>query len=466
MPSEILIFDAASSNIDGSSPGTALNIGPGTLYLLREFSAPAPQQTVQYAGSVDTEGSLPASRKHENRVLTLKVTCTTAVSLRTLQDKIGKVAREGGTLKWQLPNAETVIFDLHAADTFEPTFDVTWQKNAGAYCEVQIGLPAKPYGRGPSVTLSDHTETTSPALVFTETGIKGDMPALGSLVIDNDQAATTQATMIWGLESKDIVSTSIPLFIEAEDTTYITGFSAAADVGPAGASGAGVNKVRGAIAGNGSYADRIAGHFTSIGTFNIYARVQAPSANTAAITLAIKWGNVGSTNPTMNDPVTLDTAWEDSWRLVNLGQVTARKQLLASTGDWIFDLVAQSTTAAQVFYVDYFLIVPIAEGSGIMTDTASPIQPSSVATSGGAIVNSSDAQRYGAGYLGAFAGYDKPASYEGDYLLIPPAGAEARTLRIIVKLSRGELTQGADAGVDDLSARLTYIPRYLVVPSP
>jgi hypothetical protein len=57
-----------------------------------------------------------------------------------------------------------------------------------------------------------------------------------------------------------------------------------------------------------------------------------------------------------------------------------------------------------------------------------------------------------------------PSKYEGDYLRIPPAGREGRTSRIIVKAARNDPASAADAGIDDISARLYYTPRYLVVP--
>lgn len=55
----------------------------------------------------------------------------------------------------------------------------------------------------------------------------------------------------------------------------------------------------------------------------------------------------------------------------------------------------------------------------------------------------------------------EPSSYEGDYLRVPPAGAEARTLRVIVKMSRNAPGEGPDGGIDDISARLFVTPRYL-----
>jgi hypothetical protein len=49
--------------------------------------------------------------------------------------------------------------------------------------------------------------------------------------------------------------------------------------------------------------------------------------------------------------------------------------------------------------------------------------------------------------------------YEGDYLLVPPAGAEKRPTRFLVKGSRNPV---ADAGIDDIRANLFVTPRYLM----
>lgn len=58
-------------------------------------------------------------------------------------------------------------------------------------------------------------------------------------------------------------------------------------------------------------------------------------------------------------------------------------------------------------------------------------------------------------------------TYEGFYPTAPPAWNEGRTLRALVATCRGpELASRvwADAGVDDVSARLTYTPRFLTLP--
>lgn len=53
------------------------------------------------------------------------------------------------------------------------------------------------------------------------------------------------------------------------------------------------------------------------------------------------------------------------------------------------------------------------------------------------------------------------APYEGDYVLVPPAGPEDRVTRFVAKASRNP---AVDAGIDDLRARLYVTPRYLEAP--
>lgn len=60
--------------------------------------------------------------------------------------------------------------------------------------------------------------------------------------------------------------------------------------------------------------------------------------------------------------------------------------------------------------------------------------------------------------------WSQPSKYEGSYLLVPPSGREGRTVRFIVKPSRGDPDTGTDSAIDDISARLTVTPRGLEVP--
>lgn len=474
MAGELLIFDAAASNVDGTNPGTALNLGPGTNYAIRDFAAPAPPQTVQWAGSVDTEGTLPASRKHENRVISVTVLCATAASLRTLQDKVGKVAREGGTLKWVLPNAETIIFDLHSADTYEPAITKLFYVRTGGFCEVSMSFLARPYGRGAEVDLGDNTETTLPCLIFTDTGVKGDMPGLGRLVVDNDDASNAQRLLRWGIQSRYYSSASTAaLFYEAESCAMS---AASAAVGPAGASGGGSNT---AFFNNlSSSAGWNALHYigasstaqTHIGAFRIFARAWAPNTNAGVVSLRSTWAPVVGGTQVNNTGVEIadaaGAAIEQRWVLVDLGQILL-PVVKAGTQGWLGTIDGNSTTAGDDVYIDWIMLVPVDEGSGEYVDptTTSPQIPAS----GTAHIRFD-------GALAASGGYLSPLrEYEGDYLLIPPAGAEARTVRVIVKMSRDDTSPGSpvstgtvflDPGTDDISARLFYTPRWLVVPEP
>lgn len=467
-------FDPTSEDA-ANSP---LEIWATTNYAVAAFSAPAPPLDVQWAGTVDTEGTLPVSRKYQNRTLTLTVYVVTAAALRTLQAKLAKIAREGGTAKQTFPNGEVIIWDLHATDTYEPQLDITYYTNTGTFCTVNMTLTAAPLGRGPEITtLSDHVETTLPALVFTETGLKGDMPGLGRLVIDNDDATNTQQFLVWGLQSRYYSSaSSAALFYQAESCAM---GAAVVATGPAGASGGASNNTAyfNSLIDPASYTSLIAvgpsyTAQTHVGSFRVFVRAWAPGTNIGTVSLALNWyPGLGGTG-IINDPVPLVDAVGnqliDQWVLVDLGTVSIPKALSGSTQGWAG--YVYGTTSAPGFpdddiYLDWVMLVPVLEGSGQYSDptTSSP----QVLANGSVHVRHDGAfVTYPGGYLPALQ------HYEGDYLLIPPAGLESRTLRFIVKMARdshpgiGNTYDGVylDPGIDDLSAKLYYTPRYLAVP--
>lgn len=60
-------------------------------------------------------------------------------------------------------------------------------------------------------------------------------------------------------------------------------------------------------------------------------------------------------------------------------------------------------------------------------------------------------------------GFYQPVKHIGDHCLIPPAGAEARSVEVLVKACRNDPRTGADSAIDDLSVQVQYQPRGLVV---
>lgn len=54
----------------------------------------------------------------------------------------------------------------------------------------------------------------------------------------------------------------------------------------------------------------------------------------------------------------------------------------------------------------------------------------------------------------------------GDLPRVPPSGLEARPVEMFLKASRSDLASTQDTGVDDISARVSYRPSWLIVPTP
>lgn len=453
------LFELDPTSEDAAN--SPLEIWSTTDYSVTAVTFSAPPLSIQWAGSVDTEGSLPSSRKYENRQISVTVDVASAAGLRNLQAKVAKIAREGGTAKQTFPNSEVVVWDLHAADTFEPQFDVTYYTNTGTFCTVQFTLVAKPVGRGPAVTtLSSHAATTKQPNVFTETGIKGDIPALANIRVTN-VGTNSKGVVIWGVQSRyyDSASTAA-LFLESETATPQG--SSAADPGPSGASGGGTNKTMLCNnVGTGANKQLVFTGLTHVGSFRVYARVQAPSANTGIVSVNLGWTPPSTGNTIQNDSISLvdsgGAAAEGAWYLVDLGLVNITQARLG-THSWSMNLYAGSTVTTDDLYADWFALVPVDEGSGIVTGFTA-------ATSRAVDIGDHDVL-----YQSTATKWVRP-TYEGDYVRLPVAGLEARTLRVIT------ISTGADLNgdrqifhADDLDADTTqivsYTPRYLTVPSP
>jgi hypothetical protein len=379
-----LTFEIDAVSEDATN--TALTIS-ATPYRLREVDLTPPDLDARYASSVDTEGELPVAVRHHNRhiMLTLMITgadvATNAAfetAMGDLVKKLMKLHREGGTLKMTTPAGTTAVADVLTVNT-KPTLDQLWPvRRVGT---VQIDFECRPYFRGASSQLSDHVETTSPVLVFTEAGagVTGDVPALGRLMLDEDQASQDQGWVTWGLQSRYYDSAaSAALFYEAEGRTVQGGATAVA--GPTGASGAGSNVVRlTSMAASPSsmlstQATAAGAHLSHIGTFRVYARVQTAAANTAVTNIALEWGTGDLLRPQFNDTTQIPVAWGGSWRLVDLGLVTIPK-VVTGTQRWEGRVIVWGASTGGQIDLDYLFLVPSDEGSGIVSAIQTPNSP-------------------------------------------------------------------------------------------
>jgi hypothetical protein len=117
-------------------------------------------------------------------------------------------------------------------------------------------------------------------------------------------------------------------------------------------------------------------HLSHIGTIRAYARVQVPTANTGNVTVALEWAEADFLRYTRNTETTIPAEHEGRWRLVDLGLVSPRK-VVAGTQRWEGRIVAKSTVIGDDIDIDYLLLIPATEGSGIASGISRPYTPTS-----------------------------------------------------------------------------------------
>jgi hypothetical protein len=448
------VFD--STDVDASN--TPLDLSAGN-YGVELFEAPMPQPDVLYASSVDTEGENPASVRFRNRPIRMVIHCGSGAAVSDLEHKVAKLIREKGTLLYTTVDDLPIVFDVLTVDTFDVPVDDTSVLNG--YYVVQLSLTCRPFGYGFEVDLGDNTETTLPWLIWTEAAVPGTWFARGRLVIDNDQAADMHWA-IWGVRSRHYsAAASAALAFQAESCTVTSGAIA---TGPAGSSGgASNNTVRNQALTSGVWDTTIvlgtgsAPRTSHIGAYRVFTRVQAPNTNTGTVSVRLEWGP--GTGTVTNTAVSIDPSYEGTWRILDLGMIDIPERPVGASG-WDGSIVATSSAATGDIYFDWVMLVPVEESSGeVLYNDTTGLSAMQASASLQVAHDSIAAQ----GASGGTSWY-KP-NFRGDYLRIPPAGAEGRTAEIIVKLSRGLPLEEADSATDDLSAHLHVTPLYLEVPA-
>lgn len=373
-----LEFDPTSEE----SANVPLNVNDGTHFRAMKFEAPTPERSVNWSSSADTEGELPANLRYQNRKLTIewRVYGTSAANLLEelgkLEQKIGRIntPNEQATLKFTTASGTICIFDL-----LEGSADTVIDNGALATnrAVVTASFTAKPFWRsGTEVEGTLHEETTKPFVIGVDTGLAGDVPPLGRLVVTEKQGVD-QWTLIWGTQSRYYDSSAnAELFYEAESRTPIG--SSEKKAGPTGASGSGENTIfqgslipayQGVVS---TQAASAGAHLSNIGTYRVFARIQRPTTNTGILSVALSWAQGDFLRYTTNEAKTwVANELEGVWTLVDLGLVHVTK-VTAGTQRWEGRLLAKSTVAGDDIYVDCFGLFPVDEGYG-----TEKIEPSS-----------------------------------------------------------------------------------------
>lgn len=361
------------------SEGTTLSLNDST-YAVMGMRLPMPELASQYAGGW-SDGDLVTDSRYQNRTIGLDVRVTGAsadaleTAVNALQRVVGKqnldaqMSGRGGTIKLTTTSGDPVTFDVVAA-----SIDVEFDKAlyvTGNVVFATLEFTCLPFGRGAEVTIiSDTAETALPYWSAVGTGVPGDVPALGRLVVDEDDAED-QACVLWGIRSRNYsADATAGLFWQAEALTAVSA-SAAAAAGPTGASGSGSNTIE-ADALTTEWQDVLKStvsttYWTHVGSYRVIARVQADSTNTGTVQVRASWG-LGDLAVYEQGPAAATTA--GAWVLCDLGVVHV-PQAITGTHRWELRLQAKSSVNGEDVFVDWIMLVPVDESAGVAQVTGS-----------------------------------------------------------------------------------------------
>lgn len=341
----------------GASP-FELNAGD---FVLRSFESPTPARKRIEATTVDTEGSIPVSSQYENRTVTAVVRAESFgtraswyTKLQKLQMKIGKINNEGGVMRRILVGGTSTMY----YDLVDASADIDWDNVRYALRmdqDLTLTFLALPLIRGDELTLSSHAETTLPALIFTETGIKGDVAATGRLVITETQASADQNWMVWGLQSRYYDgSVTAKLFYEAEALTVLDAALVTALTGGSGGSSIRHGSLPGVQWCPVMSTDIAAtGKMTHKGSYRVVARVYS----NARPLVRLMWGLGDFTHTVTNGTVQLPVS--AAICLVDLGVIR-----LGTSAQWSGVIQANASVQGDTLSVDCLFFIPVDENTG------------------------------------------------------------------------------------------------------
>lgn len=285
-------------------------------------------------------------------------------SLYDLQEKIEKLAEEGGTFKRVLPDGSYMVFDIE-----EASFVGEWAKqfNQGQQ-EFSFELTCKPGARLEPVTLSVHEEKTLPILTFMETDIPGNLLALGDLLVEDTQGVNREFVAVAVASRYLDQSANGEVFYQAENRMRLSGAGLA--VGSGTPSGSEANKVVscGLFEEFTPYLSTrsSAGAYTShIGAQKMFARVYFPAGNLGTISLRLEYAQGDLLRWKMLPAVPLDATASKlgGWMLIDLGTVRLNRSAVG-TQRWEGRLSAKSTVTGDTIQIDWLGIMPVEEFYG------------------------------------------------------------------------------------------------------
>lgn len=292
---------------------------------------------------------------------------TALATIRTkLQAKAALYQREGGWLSRTTVGGGTVYLDVVNA-TLHLGGD--WmQAHADVDTAARLDLEVVPDFYGDEITLSDHTETSNPEIVFTESAVKGDMPGRVRVVVDNDNSSNDELGLIYAFRSRyyDSATTAASKY-QAEELNPL---DTAAKAALTGASG-GTVVTHGTLSTNWTpvLGTNIGGtsYLTHTGTYRLFARCYSTSGTTVQARFVYDVGDL--TSPAENDGIRMPGA--SNFYAMDFGEVRLDK-VPVGTHRWRGHFQARGDAGGENFSVDRVWLVNEDDGMGVVT---APLDP-------------------------------------------------------------------------------------------
>jgi hypothetical protein len=353
-----------------------------TNFSMMEFTADPPEAKPEWLTGADSEWeALAREPKHMNRLITMRLRVRPQASMNAALDQVGSIVdkfraasrdNDGIELVWTPANStRTVTFDVLQGEIKELPISMEGQGRSWLMQRpiITVEMKAKPYYRYPE-TLTTNAAAATPIVTQEITGVTGDVPALGRLIV-TDNAAQGRKEAEWGLEGRTY-NAATSLIIDS-DSMVVANYagSQTTRTGAYDPNASGNNVIRASVVLNDPVPICNTGVLAHVGSFRVWVRMW-PSRTTHNVRL--KW-RVADGEYTQNPwaglpmfPAGIESpVWTGQWVELDLGIITI-PTVTAGTQGWdgiveAFENASPLSSSGTVD-IDYLLLVPVDEGYG------------------------------------------------------------------------------------------------------
>lgn len=336
-----------------------LDLNDSTTFALDTLSMPPPPKRMEWVSGADSDGAILARDPlHENRVIDVRLWISPQASMNAALAKIGLMVDKfeecdrndrGLALVWTPANSTLPAVTFRCLTGEITDMPISWE---GGWLSqsptVSFRLTCLPFWEAAEALVA--TVTSSLPLVELElTGVGGDVPALGRLVV-TDAATQLRRYVAWGLESRWYPTTSPPALIVDSTSLVTTGYAGVTGTRAGAYNGASNNVITSTLR---PQLQRICGlgNLLHVGSFRPQLRFWC-SATTIAVRLTYQALDAPTRALSFMVPAVA------GWNHVDLGQIGVPAAVLGSQR-WTGQIEAYSAAAGgETFEVDVLEIMP------------------------------------------------------------------------------------------------------------